>query len=411
MDRPRRHARFPGRGRHRQPVRGGPAAARAAAYHQSQGRGKLERHLGTQLLIRTSRRARTDRGGGAGVRDCRAAHPRAVAGSRAGRRGRISGASGELTVTAPTLFGEPARTADRQRVSCRASEDRSAPLPDGRDGERRGGACARGGPDRRAGGQLVDGEACRVDTLHHLCEPGLPGAFGGPRAPEDPTERDGVTYRGFVSSPWRYVRDASHVIAGRARGSRSIRPLRRWWRPRQALGITRALDYQIASELRSGALTPLLEAFEVPALPIHLVFSGQGRLPLKVRALLDWMALGARPGSRPKASGRRRGNRDRPLAARRGDGSLSFYEREPHDLMHCNAAGATATSPQGRIAVDAREARDDQLRYHDTEALRRRTSFCQRPAHAALGARCPRRPEPDAPRCSKASGLGLVRSW
>ncbi|WP_437764094.1 LysR substrate-binding domain-containing protein [Sorangium sp. So ce764] len=88
----------------------------------------------------------------------------------------------------------------------------------------------------------------------------------------------------------RYVRDASHVVAEpRARVAVNS-PAAAVVAAKAGLGITRALDYQIASELRSGALTPLLEAFEVPALPIHLVFSGQGRLPLKVRAFLDWMA-------------------------------------------------------------------------------------------------------------------------
>ncbi|HTV85461.1 MAG TPA: LysR family transcriptional regulator [Dyella sp.] len=54
------------------------------------------------------------------------------------------------------------------------------------------------------------------------------------------------------------------------------------------IGVTRVLSYQIARHVKEKKLKVVLEAFEPPALPIHLVHAGQGRLPLKLRAFLDF---------------------------------------------------------------------------------------------------------------------------
>jgi DNA-binding transcriptional LysR family regulator len=54
------------------------------------------------------------------------------------------------------------------------------------------------------------------------------------------------------------------------------------------LGVTCVLSYQVAAALRAGALVLLLEAFEPAPMPVSLVYAQQGRLPLKLRALLDF---------------------------------------------------------------------------------------------------------------------------
>jgi hypothetical protein len=50
------------------------------------------------------------------------------------------------------------------------------------------------------------------------------------------------------------------------------------------------LSYQAESKLRAGTLALVLEAFEPAPMPVSLVYSSQGRLPLKLRALLDFAA-------------------------------------------------------------------------------------------------------------------------
>jgi DNA-binding transcriptional LysR family regulator len=53
-------------------------------------------------------------------------------------------------------------------------------------------------------------------------------------------------------------------------------------------GIARLFDYQIPDELASGSLVPVLQSFDSAVRPIHLVYSRQGLLTLKVRSFIDW---------------------------------------------------------------------------------------------------------------------------
>jgi DNA-binding transcriptional LysR family regulator len=56
------------------------------------------------------------------------------------------------------------------------------------------------------------------------------------------------------------------------------------------VGVTRVLSYQAANALRAGTLLRVLRRFEPAPMPISLVHAGQGRLPLKLRAFLDFAA-------------------------------------------------------------------------------------------------------------------------
>ncbi len=56
------------------------------------------------------------------------------------------------------------------------------------------------------------------------------------------------------------------------------------------LGVTCVLSYQVESALRAQKLQLLLRTFEPPPLPVSFLYSGQGRLPLKLRAVLDFAA-------------------------------------------------------------------------------------------------------------------------
>ena len=56
------------------------------------------------------------------------------------------------------------------------------------------------------------------------------------------------------------------------------------------LGLARVLSYQVATHIRRGALAVVLERFEPPPQPVHLVYHEQARLPLKLRAFVDLAA-------------------------------------------------------------------------------------------------------------------------
>lgn len=57
----------------------------------------------------------------------------------------------------------------------------------------------------------------------------------------------------------------------------------------QGLGIARTPSYQVVNELESGALVSLLDDYESPSFPVHLIYVRQGLLPLKVRTFIDWI--------------------------------------------------------------------------------------------------------------------------
>ena len=56
------------------------------------------------------------------------------------------------------------------------------------------------------------------------------------------------------------------------------------------VGMTRVLSYQAASAVQEGSLWVVLEAFEPAPLPVYLLHSTQGALPLKMRSFLDFAA-------------------------------------------------------------------------------------------------------------------------
>lgn len=54
------------------------------------------------------------------------------------------------------------------------------------------------------------------------------------------------------------------------------------------VGITRVLSYQAMEAFRAGRLQRLLQDFESAPMPVSLLFDGQRRLPLKLRAFVDF---------------------------------------------------------------------------------------------------------------------------
>jgi len=54
------------------------------------------------------------------------------------------------------------------------------------------------------------------------------------------------------------------------------------------LGLTRVLSYQVADALHDGRLVRVLIDEESPAVPSSLIYAGQGRLPMKTRAFIDF---------------------------------------------------------------------------------------------------------------------------
>ena len=58
----------------------------------------------------------------------------------------------------------------------------------------------------------------------------------------------------------------------------------------QNVGVIRALHYQVIDALDRGTLRIILNKYECNTLPVHLIHTSMGRMPLKVRCFLDFAA-------------------------------------------------------------------------------------------------------------------------
>ena len=251
---------------------------------------ELEAHLRTRLVNRTSRRLMLTDAGRSYIAACKRILEDINEAERAAT-GEYTDPRGDLMITAPVVFGRvhvlpvameflksypdiDIRIVLADRVVNLQEEDvdlavRIGDLPDS---------------------SLI---ATRVGSIHHVvC--GSPAYFaerGTPRSPGELSAHDCITFDGLMSpNSWKFhvgkstVSVAIHsrltVNTAEAAIDAAI----------AAVGITRVLSYQVASALRDGTLALALRKFEPAPWPVNLVYSGQGLLPLKLRAFLDFAA-------------------------------------------------------------------------------------------------------------------------
>ena len=249
---------------------------------------ELERSLGTQLLVRTSRRIGLTESGRAFVEAARRILEQVEEAERAAA-GEYSEPRGELAITAPVVFG-------RRHVLPLAAEflaeypkidlrlfllDRHVNLVD----EHLDVAVRLGHLEDSA---LM---AVRVGSVRRVicASPAYLARRGAPMAPADLAAHDGVSFRNFSTSPgWSLRGDNAALVEPRTRVALNTVDAA-IDAAVAGLGVVRLLSYQIVDELRSGALVPLLEEFAPEPIPIQLVYSSQGMLPVKVRAFIDWI--------------------------------------------------------------------------------------------------------------------------
>ncbi|NZA26518.1 LysR family transcriptional regulator [Luteimonas sp. SJ-92] len=142
-------------------------------------------------------------------------------------------------------------------------------------------------------GELPDSRltATRIGTIRRVvcAHPEYFSAYGLPSVPRDLADHRCVTFDAINSTEvWRFpvdgaevavpVRSALVVNTAEAAIDAAI----------AGVGVTRVLSYQIEEWKRRGRLQTVLREFEPPAMPASLVYTGQRRLPLKLRAFLDY---------------------------------------------------------------------------------------------------------------------------
>jgi DNA-binding transcriptional LysR family regulator len=251
---------------------------------------ELEAHLRTRLINRTSHRLTLTDAGRSYVAACKRILEDIGEAERAAA-GEYMAPRGDLTVAAPIVFGRlhvlpvaieflkaypdiDIRVALADRVVNLQEDDidlaiRIGELPDS---------------------SLV---ATRVGSIRRVvC--GSPAYFAQRDTPKNPGElstHDCITFDALMSpDAWKFavgkstvsVAIHSRLIVNTAEAAIDAAIA--------GIGITRVLSYQVASALRAGTLALALREFEPTPWPVSLVYTGQGLLPLKLRAFLDFAA-------------------------------------------------------------------------------------------------------------------------
>ena len=232
----------------------------------------MEQRIGTQLLARTTRSLHLTEAGQRYLEDCRRILAELNEAEEAAA-GSYSIPSGQLTVTAPVLFGElyvaPLLGAYLDRfplVNINALlVDRVVNMTDeGVD------VAVRIGHLQEPGQQAIQvGEVRRV-----VCaSPGYLDQHGRPQRPEQLREAKIATSSASqLISEWQFVdgdRLLTVPIAPRlvvTANNAAINLARIGW------GLTRVLSYQVAAAVAAGELEIVLDAFEPAPLPIQVVF-------------------------------------------------------------------------------------------------------------------------------------------
>jgi DNA-binding transcriptional LysR family regulator len=250
----------------------------------------LERHLKTRLLVRSARQVSLTDAGRAYVEACRLIVEQVEEAERTAM-GEYASPRGALMVTAPIVFGRlhllPVALAfveEFQEVELRlVQSDHVLNLQEDRID-----AAVRIG-------ELPDSSliATRIGATRRVvcASPEYLAAHGRPKTPDDLKAHACITFEGLASgNAWRFksgkaekpvaVRSPLSVTTAEAAIDAAI----------AGAGITRVLSYMVDSAKRAGKLKFLLEEFELPPWPIHLVHAGQAPLPAKLRAFIDFAA-------------------------------------------------------------------------------------------------------------------------
>lgn len=250
----------------------------------------LEERIGTRLLARTTRSLHITEAGQRYLEDCRRIlaeleeAEESAAGSHAVARG-------QLNVTAPVLFGElfvtpllvdyldqyPQVQANAllvDRVVNMAEEDIDVAIRIG---------------------DLPENNLHRVKVgavRRVICaSPGFLAVQGRPRHPNDLRDVSVVmAASSTLVSDWQFmgpegaitVRPQPRLVVSAIQAA--IRAACDGW------GLTRVLSYQVARQVEAGELEIVLDDYELPLLPIHVVYQGERKLSAKIRTFVDFCA-------------------------------------------------------------------------------------------------------------------------
>lgn len=263
----------------------------------------LEERIGTQLLTRTTRSIHISEAGQRYAEDCRRILAE-LQEAEESAMGSLSNPRGQLAITASVMFGEMfvtpvmmAYLAAFPEVQIKALlVDRVVNMADeGIDVAIRIGELADSGLHA-----IRVGEVRRV-----ICAaPSYLKAHGDPHHPQDlTTAQVVVASSSSLLTEWEF-RDGLTPLTIRPQprltvtaNQAAINAACLGW------GFTRVLSYQIASKVAAGELEIVLRDYELPPLPIHVVYLQGSKIPARVRTFVDFCAarLSEHPALKPMA--------------------------------------------------------------------------------------------------------------
>jgi DNA-binding transcriptional LysR family regulator len=247
----------------------------------------LEERLGARLLQRTTRKvALTDVGARYLERTRRILAD--IEEAERAAEGESARPSGQLVVSAPLGFGRlhvsPVMSAYLKRYPEVSGELRL---------EDRVVSLVEDGIDLAVRiGELADSSlvARHVGEMRRIvvASPAYLKARGEPKRPADVVSHDTIQFGSTVAAAdWRFRDDGEAVriaYAPRLLTNSSDAAVQY---AEAGGGLTRVLAYQAAASLKAGRLRIVLEKFELPASPIHIVYPTSRLLSAKVRTFID----------------------------------------------------------------------------------------------------------------------------
>lgn len=281
-------------------TRGAAALGRSKA-HASKCVAELERALGVQLLLRTTRRIALTEAGRTYVEYCRHLRDTMLEAEQAVSVARED-VAGTLRVTTPTSFGE-AFMADllvefqQQHPALAVELDSSVQqrdlVADGYDFAFRSA--------RAVDEQLV---ARPLGVMREI-PVAAPALFAGRELPDTPAKLAHwpALFNSHLSghAEWLFQRaGATYRVQMHGRfAANHFGPLRA--AARRGAGIALLPRYLVADELADGRLVQLLPDHDVPPVPVYLVYTHRRHLPRRNRVfrdfVADWFAAPAHAGA------------------------------------------------------------------------------------------------------------------
>jgi DNA-binding transcriptional LysR family regulator len=252
----------------------------------------LEEQLGTQLLLRSTRKLTLTDAGHAYVESARRILE-LVEEQEKQAAGEFIAPRGELVISAPVLFGrlhvlpvilEFLALYPEINVTLLQSDRNADLIGDQVDLAVRIGKL----PDS---GMI----ATQVGSMRIVvcASPALIAQRGAPQRPEELMHLPCVMFNGPRLSPnWRFREPDSDAVTTIA-----IRPRLQVATPDSAaqsairgLGFAYLFEYHVAQALEAKALQIVLEAFEVETIPVHLLHVSRAQMPIKLRRFIDFAA-------------------------------------------------------------------------------------------------------------------------